>query len=38
MKVPGEPCAGTFVYYDMASDWSNGGGVVVKGSIELGPS
>ena len=34
-EVPVEPCAGNFVCYEMASDWSDGGGVVVKGSFEV---
>ena len=37
-EVPGELCAGLLVYYDTASDCSNGSGVVIKGSVEVCPS
>ena len=37
-ELPGEPCAGFFVYYDISSDWSYGSGVIVKRSVEVCPS
>ena len=35
MEVPGETCAEIFVYYDKASDCSDGSGVVVKRAIKV---
>ena len=37
-EILGDLCAGIFVYYYMASNWSNGSGVVFKGDVELLPS
>ena len=31
-------CAGIFVYYEIAYDWSDGSVVVVKGAVEVRPS
>ena len=36
-EVPGEPCAGIFLYYETSSKFSNRSGVVVKGDIEVHP-
>ena len=37
-EIIGEPCDGIFVYGDTASDFSNGGSIVVKGDVEVLPS
>ena len=38
MEEPVDPCSGIFLYYETASDWSNGSGVVVNGFAEVLPS
>ena len=36
-EVPGETCAGIFMYHDKVSDWSNVSGIVIKGGVEVRP-
>ena len=36
-KIAGEPCSGIFLYDDTESNWSKGGGVIVKETVEVPP-